>query len=46
VGLRESKYAVMKGRLILLFFFVSMSGMLIALTISFLLSYMMLKKRA
>ena len=46
VGLRESKYAVMKERLILLFFFFSMSGMLIALTISFLLSYMMLKKRA
>ena len=46
VGLMESKYAVMKERLILLFFFFSMSGMLIALTISFLLSYMMLKKRA
>jgi two-component system NtrC family sensor kinase len=44
VGLMESKYAVMKERLILLFFFFSMSGMLIALTISFLLSYMMLKK--
>ena len=45
VGLMESKYAVMKERLILLFFFFSMSGMLIALTVSFILSYMMLKKR-
>jgi two-component system NtrC family sensor kinase len=45
VGLMESKYAVIKERLILLFFFFSMSGMLIALTISFLFSYMMLKKR-
>jgi len=46
VGIMESKYAVMKERLILLFFFFSMSGMLIALTVSFILSYMMLKKRA
>jgi len=46
VGLMESKYAMMKERLILLFFFFSMSGMLIALTISFLLSYMMFKKQA
>jgi two-component system NtrC family sensor kinase len=45
VGLLESKYALMKERLILLFFFFSMSGMLIALTVSFILSYMMLKKR-
>jgi len=44
VGLMESKYAVMKERLILLFFFFSMSGMLIALTVSFILSYMMLKR--
>ncbi len=44
VGMLESKYALMKERLILLFFFFSMSGMLIALTISFLLSYRMLKK--
>jgi two-component system NtrC family sensor kinase len=44
VGLLESKYALMKERLILLFFFFSMSGMLIALTVSFLLSYGMLKK--
>lgn len=46
VGLMESKYAMMKERLILLFFLFSMSGMLIALTISFLLSYMMFKKQA
>jgi two-component system, NtrC family, sensor kinase len=46
VGMLESRYALMKERLILLFFFFSMSGMLIALTISFILSYMMLKKRA
>jgi len=46
VGLMESKYAMMKERLILLFFFFSMSGMLIALTISFLLSYMMFKKQS
>ncbi len=45
VGMLESKYAVMKERLILLFFLFSMSGMLIALTISFILSYLMLKKR-
>jgi two-component system NtrC family sensor kinase len=44
VGMLESKYALMKEKLILLFFFFSMSGMLIALTISFILSYMMLKK--
>lgn len=45
VGMLESKYALMKERLVLLFFFFSMSGMLIALTISFILSYLMLKKR-
>jgi two-component system, NtrC family, sensor kinase len=44
VGMSESKYALMKERLILLFFFFSMSGMLIALAVSFFLSRMMLKK--
>jgi two-component system NtrC family sensor kinase len=44
VGMLESKYALMKERLILLFFFFSMSGMLIALTVSFILSYGMLRK--
>ena len=44
VGMLESKYAVMKERLILLFFLFSMSGMLIALTVSFLLSWAILKK--
>jgi two-component system NtrC family sensor kinase len=46
VGMRESKYAMMKEKLILLFFFFSMSGMLIALTVSFFLSWMILKKRS
>jgi two-component system NtrC family sensor kinase len=45
VGLLESKYASMKEKLILLFFFFSMSGMLIALTVSFILSYMILKTK-
>jgi two-component system NtrC family sensor kinase len=44
VGLLESKYSLMKERLILLFFLFSMSGMLIALTVSFLLSWKMIKK--
>jgi two-component system NtrC family sensor kinase len=44
VGMMESKYTVMKERLILLFFLFSMSGMLIALTVSFLLSWKILKK--
>jgi two-component system NtrC family sensor kinase len=44
VGMLESKYAVMKERLVLLFFFFSLSGMLIALMISFLLSWKILKK--
>jgi len=44
VGMLESKYALMKERLILFFFFFSMLGMLIALTISFFLSQMMLQK--
>ncbi|MGB7572700.1 MAG: cache domain-containing protein, partial [Thermodesulfobacteriota bacterium] len=39
VGMLESKYALMKERLILLFFFFSMSGMLIALAVSFFLSW-------
>jgi two-component system NtrC family sensor kinase len=44
VGMLESKYALMKERLILFFFLFSMSGMLIALTVSFLLSWRILRK--
>ena len=44
VGMLESKYALLKARLILLFFFFSMSGMLIALTVSFLLSWKIFKE--
>jgi len=44
VGMLESKYSLMKERLILLFFLFSMSGMLIALAVSFLLSWRMMKK--
>jgi two-component system NtrC family sensor kinase len=44
VGMMESKYALMKERLILLFFLFSMTGMLVALTVSFLLSWKILKK--
>ncbi len=44
VGMLESKYALMKERLILLFFFFAMSGMLIALTVSFFLSWKMFKQ--
>ena len=44
VGMRESKYAFMKEKLILLFFLFSMSGMLFAFAISFALSWKMLKK--
>jgi two-component system NtrC family sensor kinase len=44
VGMLESKYALMKERLILLFFFFSMSGMMIALVVSLFLSRMMFKK--
>ena len=44
VGMLESKYALMKERLILLFFFFSMSGMLIALSVSFFLSWRIFKK--
>jgi len=43
VGMLESKYAVMKERLILLFFLFSMLGMLIALTVSFILSWKMMQ---
>jgi two-component system NtrC family sensor kinase len=44
VGMLESKYALMKERLILFFFLFSMSGMLIALVVSFILSRMMFRK--
>ena len=44
VGMLESKYALMKERLILFFFLFSMSGMLVALAVSFLLSWKILKK--
>ncbi len=44
VGMLESKYALMKERLILFFFLFSMSGMMIALTVSFVLSWKILKK--
>jgi len=45
VGMMESKYALMKERLILLFFLFSMSGMLFAFAVSFALSWKILKKR-
>jgi two-component system NtrC family sensor kinase len=44
VGMLESKYTLLKEKLILLFFFFSMSGMLIALTVSFLLSWKIFKE--
>ena len=44
VGMMENKYALMKERLILLFFLFSMSGMLVALTVSFVLSWRILRK--
>jgi two-component system NtrC family sensor kinase len=44
VGLLENKYALMKEKLILLFFFFSMSAMLIAFTLSFFLSWKFQKK--
>lgn len=44
VGMLESKYAVTKEKLILLFFFLAMSGMLMALAVSFFLSWKILKK--
>ena len=46
VGMMESKYALMKERLILLFFLFSMSGMLFAFAISFALSWKILKKKS
>jgi len=46
VGMLESKYAMMKERLVLLFFFFSMCGMLIALIVAFVLSSKMLKKKS
>jgi two-component system NtrC family sensor kinase len=45
VGMMESKYALMKEKLILLFFLFSMSGMLFAFAVSFALSWKILKKR-
>ena len=44
VGMLESKYAVMKEKIILLFFLFSFLGMLLALMISFFFSWKMLKK--
>lgn len=44
VGILENKYAVMKERLILVFFLLSMSAMLVALTVSFLLSWRLQKR--
>jgi two-component system NtrC family sensor kinase len=44
VGMMESKYALMKERLILLFFLFSMVGMLFAFAISFALSWKILRK--
>jgi len=44
VGMMESRYALMKERLILLFFLFSMSGMLFAFAVSFALSWKILKK--
>ncbi len=46
VGMMEAKYREMKERLILLFFLFSMSGMFLALTISFLLSWRFQRKRS
>jgi two-component system NtrC family sensor kinase len=44
VGMLESKYALLKERLILFFFLFSMVGMLFALAVSFLLSWKIFKK--
>ncbi len=44
VGILENKYAMMKERLILIFFLLSMSAMLVALTIAFLLSWRFQKR--
>ncbi len=46
VGMLESKYAVMKEKLVLLFFLFSMCGMLVALIVSFVLSWKMLRKKS
>jgi two-component system NtrC family sensor kinase len=44
VGMMESKYALLKEKLILLFFLFAMSGMLFAFAVSFALSWKILKK--
>jgi two-component system NtrC family sensor kinase len=44
VGMLESKYALLKEKLILFFFLFSMVGMLFALAVSFLLSWKIFKK--
>jgi two-component system NtrC family sensor kinase len=44
VGMMEAKYATLKERLILLFFFFSMSAMVVALALSFFLSWKMFRK--
>jgi methyl-accepting chemotaxis protein len=44
VGLLESKYGFIKDKLILFFFLFSMGGMLLALTVSFLLSWKVLER--
>ena len=46
VGMLESKYALMKERLILVFFLFSMVGMLVALMVSFFMSWKMLSKNS
>ena len=46
VGMLESKYTVMKEKIILLFFLFSILGMLFALTISFFFSWRMLKNKS
>jgi two-component system NtrC family sensor kinase len=46
VGMRESKYAMLKENLILLFFLFAMTGMLFAFAVSFALSWKILKKRS
>lgn len=45
VGMLEARYKSMREKIILLFFLFSMSGMLIALTVSFILSWRMMKER-
>lgn len=45
VGMLEARYISMREKIILLFFLFSMSGMLIALTVSFMLSWKMMKGR-